>query len=455
MKIKIKRHLSLVILALMIGVASSASALAAAVSSDFVLDFDTISTGSEQYSSNNFELQSGLTAIETNSNSTSFQITTINNIPLCGDGTAQTTETCDGNDFKGQSCSTFGFNSGTLVCSSDCSTLSILGCSFVGGGGGGGGGGTGLLLTQEEPEPEPQEPELEPEPEPEIPSDGTGGPEEPPPQPKAEPLPYIPPKIGKYNYHFEEYKKRETISTVDITPLFVDKMDHEKNYIITIRNEGGDVLIQKELTTDIEGNFIYETEIDLEIGNYLIDVRDPEDGEFEEYILEILDKRYPEIDIENFGVIENPKVNFTEIIDLGDIEKIEGQTITGYTVPSSTIYTYFQAEKIHIIERKANNEGYFEIAIPDELELGDHTVYIVQTYPDLVVSRDIIYKFKLIEAKDLEREKADLSKKLDQCKTFFQRICLCGDSLIINKCLPLAAFILLILITFLTYRKRK
>src|SRR5262249_11870644 len=47
---------------------------------------------------------------------------------LCGDGTKQSNEECDGNDFGGVTCTTEGFYSGTIVCTADCK-ISLGGCS--------------------------------------------------------------------------------------------------------------------------------------------------------------------------------------------------------------------------------------------------------------------------------------------------------------------------------------
>ncbi|MRG98495.1 C1 family peptidase [Polyangium spumosum] len=45
----------------------------------------------------------------------------------CGDGTAAPEEACDGNDFKGKTCGSLGYQSGTLSCHADCS-LNTSGC---------------------------------------------------------------------------------------------------------------------------------------------------------------------------------------------------------------------------------------------------------------------------------------------------------------------------------------
>lgn len=60
--------------------------------------------------------------------------------PWCGDGVAEGAEQCDDSDFNGQSCTDFGFDTGSLACTAGC-TINTAGCSTDEGGGGGGGGG--------------------------------------------------------------------------------------------------------------------------------------------------------------------------------------------------------------------------------------------------------------------------------------------------------------------------
>lgn len=63
-------------------------------------------------------------------------------VPGCGDGVIGVGEQCDGANLGGSSCTSLGFSSGTLSCSSVC-TFSTSQCSLTGGASGGGGGGGG------------------------------------------------------------------------------------------------------------------------------------------------------------------------------------------------------------------------------------------------------------------------------------------------------------------------
>lgn len=49
----------------------------------------------------------------------------------CGNGVIEGTEVCDGADLGGQGCATQGFDAGTLACAAGCSAFDTTGCSFA------------------------------------------------------------------------------------------------------------------------------------------------------------------------------------------------------------------------------------------------------------------------------------------------------------------------------------
>lgn len=64
-------------------------------------------------------------------------------VSICGNGTVEGDEQCDGADLNGETCSSRGYDSGTLSCNANC-TFNVSSCSndeAPSGGGGGGGGG--------------------------------------------------------------------------------------------------------------------------------------------------------------------------------------------------------------------------------------------------------------------------------------------------------------------------
>ncbi|MDD5749957.1 MAG: hypothetical protein PHO91_04270, partial [Patescibacteria group bacterium] len=76
--------------------------------------------------------------------SQSDSVDSIVKISVCGNFVAEGGEECDNYDFAGQSCSSFGFSSGSLICYSDC-TINTSACYNQSTPPPGGGGGGGLL----------------------------------------------------------------------------------------------------------------------------------------------------------------------------------------------------------------------------------------------------------------------------------------------------------------------
>lgn len=73
--------------------------------------------------------------------STQLHIEITSPAPVCGNGTLESGEQCDGSQLGGQTCASRGYSSGALSCGSNCS-FNTSNCVSGGGGGGGGGGGS-------------------------------------------------------------------------------------------------------------------------------------------------------------------------------------------------------------------------------------------------------------------------------------------------------------------------
>jgi hypothetical protein len=69
------------------------------------------------------------------------EIPTTVSISICGDGEIDGTEVCDGDNFGGKSCTTYGYNRGSLLCLENCTRISTENCYTEPGGLGAGGGG--------------------------------------------------------------------------------------------------------------------------------------------------------------------------------------------------------------------------------------------------------------------------------------------------------------------------
>jgi len=105
------------------------SANASEKSPDYQLDFESVTTLSDEFLSEDYILQSGLTPISGISNHTE----TISLFDSCGNGVLNEGEACDKSNFGGLSCQNYHFDEGSLQCSSDCKTISTDQCFDSGG----------------------------------------------------------------------------------------------------------------------------------------------------------------------------------------------------------------------------------------------------------------------------------------------------------------------------------
>lgn len=298
----------------------------ATTSSSFELDFDTLTTGSQRFSSNDFQIQSGITPFETNSTSSGFQVVTHNlvNVDLCGNGVVDAGEVCDGGNLNGQSCSSQGFDGGALSCSLTCTAFVTNAC--FNNSGGGGGGSTSLPWVDPNPTPptvtppSPQPPaptkptpKPTPQPTPQSPATPTPSiPEEPeapeqpvsPPQPPAQPAtpaeptprptpqpPQQPPAtqpqppvndpiliqdVDRLGGLLKPSAERETstkeVFFIDETPLITGNLEPNENYEIQIRTDANELIEKVEITTDRKGQYLHLVETKIPDGGYVIEV---------------------------------------------------------------------------------------------------------------------------------------------------------------------------------------
>jgi len=73
------------------------------------------------------------------------QVPAIVGISVCGDGQIDGFEVCDGDNFGGKSCATYGYNRGTLLCVENCTRISTENCYTEPGGMGAGAGAGGYV----------------------------------------------------------------------------------------------------------------------------------------------------------------------------------------------------------------------------------------------------------------------------------------------------------------------
>jgi len=427
----------------------------ASSSANYSLDFDGINTGSDKYNSADYELQSGFTSIETNSSSVNYQITTINNIPaptavaVCGNGIIESGEVCDTTNFAGQSCSDYGFDSGSLSCVI-CTSISTSSCfnSSTGGGTSGGGGGDSTFVYSE---PEELIPPTITTPNSDLINHAidqiTTISEKP-----IEPIDTaVTDTVDKAQtdlsdksvlttqetasttkslvsqeftatsdeYYLDSSTKIETRQFIDETPVIVDNLVPNSDYTIFLKDKSNEILEESQINTNTQGVFIYETTTHLlESNDYYIEIFDKDLNSVKYYKIHISKINHVKMIIDTFFQIDTPIIDFEEIIDLGEVQIKKDQKITGRTEAKTEIYVYFQNTKKEIlkIQTWSDEKGNFEILIPEELTLGKQTVTIIQKFSDKSISKDIQYKINLIKQKETE-EKTQTTKEIIKSPT--------------------------------------
>ncbi len=437
---KIKGIVLKLTIAISIGLASLIAGVSAFSSPDFILDYSTINTGATHLSSNDFVVKAGLTSVETNSTSLDFGLTTINNFNnpvagFCGDAIIQASlsEICEPTNLAGKTCADFGFNNGTLSCSI-CTSYDTSQCYNSGGGG---------VIWPIPPilkDPvEPEDPTEPTEPEETIKPEETIEPEEPYiPDIKPTPEPIKPPiyhpaqtadQKEKYKYHLDDYYIGEEIFQNDPSPTISDKLDKKTNYLIFVIDKKGKIIHEEKITSDNDGELFYEFTGKIDTDKYNIQIQDLQKNTVQNFDITILDdidyKASSNLVVIEFAAVVNPenkydKINILQVLDKKD------NLIKGFADPNSKVFVYFESDQLYIEVGQADESGYFEITIPDELSDGIYTATIVQTHPDRVVGKSLKYKFMIetnIKIKNSDLVKSEIIHSIPKSRSISRGIC--------------------------------
>lgn len=119
--------------------ANSGFALAStSESADFKFEFDSMDVSFDALYSDDFYIDGGMLSIERIGSSPDFKVEpSVVRDDTCGNGVKESGELCDGSDFGTLTCSSYGFDTGTLSCNSTCSVVDFSACYDTTSGGGG------------------------------------------------------------------------------------------------------------------------------------------------------------------------------------------------------------------------------------------------------------------------------------------------------------------------------
>ena len=138
--------LTLVVFPLGVGAVSSTSYQIIPEAGFLSPSADGYANTDDMLNSTNYQLQGAIESYAGKPTSASYKNESGSSFQYyCGDGFIDPGETCDGSALNGATCSSQGFASGTLTCSSSCALVTSA-CNAGGGGGGGGGGGSSAAV---------------------------------------------------------------------------------------------------------------------------------------------------------------------------------------------------------------------------------------------------------------------------------------------------------------------
>jgi len=399
---------------------------------DFKVDYDSVTTGSENYKSADFQVQSGISAFESNSTSSDFTLATINLIPdtsapvsVCGNGIIEAGESCDGANLGSATCVSQGFDSGNLTCNASCS-FDTSACTNDSGSGGGNGGNTvppnPTLVFFDKNTDENNKNNQDP-----IPVKDLDNPIPnnihpaaiSPQQPKAKANPNNPDKnIGKKSQKKEKKNTKKYDRTklvfplnqqldkpiisfnkkeiIDRSPFITGVLHPNENYYLIVSDLLGRIYESVNIKTDINGRYVFESRDLLENGIYRIYINNTNGDIVDDRYFDIRNEKYNDLFIESFGELQEFENNFQKKIEIGEILRTPKMEIKGRGVPNSLIKAYFQSNEVLISETKVNLDGSFTLAIPKKLEDGQHTAYITQIHSNEKPSKNLTYKFSIV-----------------------------------------------------------
>lgn len=403
-------------------------------SASYRLDYGRLTSDSDQKTSASYKLTDAISDISAQGDSASFNLKNVYAShagsvgPVCGNGAIETGEQCDGTNFGGPTCASYGYNGGTLQCVG--CLISTAACSnaiIVAGPAPGGGGISGTcngpschptvlppVTTPPSPQQKPQTPTpsatqnpltFQPEFNPNLPfeigkpqaAQLPGGAILRPSAPTQAAETTVTEVMGIYDYHFEDYRPGQVITMLDETPFVVTKADPDQIYEMTITDETGKVVTRQGVQSTDNSVLMFESIPFLKYGKYAITVYNKNHEVYKYWDIVIEHTPYREHDNLSVGSESN-----REHIDLGTFEKMSD--ISGIGEPNSKYYAYLQPiEKqdgkisdIQILKAQTGTDGKYQILLPNNPKDGSYLLQVVQVHKDGKISRNKRYVFSIL-----------------------------------------------------------
>jgi hypothetical protein len=171
------------------------------------------------------------------------------------------------------------------------------------------------------------------------------------------------------------------ISTYDQTPLYIvdDGFAYLDVSVIVSRN--GEVIDSAEGMYLNEGFFIYEADKALEYGGVTFSLIWDFSGDViyeTDFCVINLDAGLDVFSELQIGDVKIDVNHSLDLIDLGNLYVDEEHVISGYTEPFSVVTLYLDAPHLRL-QVIADEEGYFEIELPEDMPYGIHKVHLIDS----------------------------------------------------------------------------
>jgi len=188
------------------------------------------------------------------------------------------------------------------------------------------------------------------------------------------------------------------IRTGDKTPVLIAELKPDRIYSVMIMDVEGVMLERGIMRTDEAGVLLYQPNDVLPEGEYRVHIRDQRGFDTSLYDLHItqeMTSMKPWIVAFGRKGEETLKMDEEGNVIVGGVERAPGQVIQGYVKPGETVIAEFHS--IQKIEKvTADSRGYFELPIPTEIGLGEHTARLVYLSADSTIARDLLFSFSLL-----------------------------------------------------------
>lgn len=218
----------------------------------------------------------------------------------------------------------------------------------------------------------------------------------------------------------------DLIRTRDVTPVIIS--DHEPNrlYGLSLFSPFGELLERATIRTDKSGVLIYKPDMELSFGKHHILIRNEKGFAAGSYALDVSeDEAGLTMWVTAFGrKNERSLVKKDDRYVVGGVERSPGQVIQGYVRPNEEVAVEFHS--ISVTERSvADERGYFELPIPHELGLGEHTANLAYLSSDGILANDLLFSFALLPgAFEITKYDASLLPWYERNPSLLLKLCL-------------------------------